>query len=267
MGVLLACSGRALDAPDPIDDARLQLVEALAERVDPERLERAIALGWAALDDHGDDPRLLEPLARAYVAKGYASADDTALADLAQAYALGHRCLARNPGWRSRLSVAGGRVVEDVTARLVVEDGPCLAATLLALGLGIQARGPAAWVDLRELAVLSDAAEALDTEQVDWVGPWARGVALTVSPQADESALDAGADAFREATRREPELMTASVDRLAWVGRRSQERSALVRAINAVRQRYSPVLVDHEWALENRRGQERLAALLEELVR
>lgn len=262
--VLLACGGRALDAPDPLALALADLDALLAERVQPESLDRAIAQGWALLGDAPEHPRVLGTLARAYAARGYSRPGPQALDDLDQAYRLSRRCLARNPGWRSRLEVAGGRVVPDVTARLLPSDAPCLDSAMMSLGHRLQARGAAGWVDLRELGLLAEAALALDEDKAGWAAPWAQGLVLTVSPQADEADQEAGAAAFREAARREPTLMTASVDRLTYVRARQDDRPTLVRAINSVRLRHSPARQDHAWALENRRGLERLEALLED---
>ncbi len=262
--VLLACSGRSLDAPDPLEASLVEVETLFAGRVQQENLDEAIELGWALLDESPEDPRVLEVLSRAYAARGYGHSTEDALEDLDQAYRLSRRCLARNPGWRSRLEVAGGRVVADVAARLQPTDAACLDTTMLSLGLRIQARGPAGWVDLRELDVLASAALTLDAEQARWVPPWATGLVVTIPPQDPEEAREEGAASLREATRREPELITATVDRLVYVQARDGDRTSLVRAINSVRQRRSTVRQDHPWALENRRGLERLEALLDE---
>jgi len=266
LGLLLitACSGRALDAPDPVLDGLISVQAHLDARVQPDRLDQAIAGGWALLDESPDDPRVLALLAQAYHARGYGRPGPLALADLDQAYRLSRRCLARNPGWRSRLDVAGGRVVDDATARLLPGDAPCLDTALLALGHRLQHRGPAGWVDLRELALLADATDGLGVEPPSWPAAWARGLALTVSPQATPEDRQAGSAAFREAAAREPGVVTPIVDRLTLVRARQDDRPTLVRAVNSVRQRFSPVPADHPWALENRRGLDRLASLLEE---
>jgi hypothetical protein len=261
--LLGACSGRAVEGSDPVILALAEVEGHLARRVDPNALEEGIAQGWTVLHAYPDDERVLEALARGYYARGYRQTGQAAIDDFTQAYQLSRRCLAGNSGWQSRLEVAGGRVVADVTARLRQSDLPCLDITLLALGHRISARGPAGWVDIRELALLAEAANLLDPESRDWVPPWATGLSLTVAPQAGSEDLQQGAAAFLEANQREPGLMTAVVDRLTYVLSRRQDRPSFVKSVNAVRNRYTPVLRSDPWALENQRGMERLNALLE----
>ncbi len=204
---------------------------------------------------------MLAVLARAYDARGYGHGGEQALDDFSQSYRLSHRCLARNPGWKGRLNGSGGRLERDVTSRLLSSDRPCLETALLALAHHTAERGPAGWVDLRELGLLAEAALALDVEEKSWIPPWAVGMTNSLPAFADADAREAGAEAFREASRREPELITPVIDRLTHAFEGGEDGATRTRAFNAVRQRYSPVRPDDVWALENRRGLERLEVL------
>ncbi len=259
--VLVACMGRAVEAPDPLEEALADVEDRFRDRAELPRLDEGLELGWSLLADWPEDPRVLGALSWGYAARGYGHPGPTSEADYRLAYELARRCLDRNAGWTSRQQAAGLRVTREAVDRLVVDDLPCLEPGLRALVRWIELRGPAAWVDLRDAHLLASRALELSVDGSGWVPPWALAMVLALDPVADSTALDEAAGLFREAEQRQPELATPTVDRLFRVARASADTATLKRAANAVRNRFSPVPVDHPWALENRRGLHRLDTL------
>lgn len=250
---LLLCAGCWLrhreEEISPLQQAILDAEAIFARRAEgPEVLDASIEAWRAALSMAQDEPRVLAGLARAYSARayGYGLADPAMDYEIGRSYAWS--CLMLDSGFSARVNAEGGRLSERAARLLGETYRPCLEAMLIASVRWVELRGPAAAIDLPELTILAN--RAGEGSPTSWVGPWARGmiVALTPDPaRRDNAAMDL---AFAEAERALPELWIAAADRLFYAPEPDEaRRTALIEQEPA-----------GDWSLENAAALRRLSA-------
>jgi hypothetical protein len=149
-GCVLRGAGR-----DPVARRLRRLDARFARRADPEALADAVA-GY--LEEHqrtGDDARVLERVARAYLVVGMAEPERSREHwQVAREAAL--RCLMTGSGFSGRVSAAGGRIVPAAAARIPAAHAGCATWGGLAWARQVEARGAGGVaLDLEPLAALA----------------------------------------------------------------------------------------------------------------
>jgi len=260
--LLTSCAARRAGDEGP-SAAEIEAADRLyAQRADFDRLIEAQQAYLSLLADEPNHPALLGRLSIAYSAQAYGypeTVDPERVYALAREYGL--RCLALNPAWTSRLALGEGRINRRVAAALTTSDVKCLQASLIAWARWLEIRGPGAHLDLAPLLALSNRLEDL-SNGFDWVAPWALGMVGALPPAALEPDLAAAAEHFKEAARRHPGLVTPKLDWLVHV-QADIDDSDLSYQAAVIQSDYAAMAESGSWILENRRGLEVLAAIID----
>ena len=184
----------------------------LARRADPSQLEAALNTYSSAQMLGPDDPRLLERLGRAYLARAYGY-PQAAGDDYRQARALGERCLAGAPDVQGVVSSAGGTLSTRAINAVDADRAGCLllaaeasAREVADLGLG------GVSLDLGLIADMGRRALKLTPPLAPGRAAAVYGLALALPPQPRSPDLDAAETQLRAAMQSAPARLTPAVD-------------------------------------------------------
>lgn len=233
-----------------------------AARLDPARLDAALATYQEATSFAPADPVLLGRLARAYAAKGYGYPESGREAHRI-AREEGLRCLATAPDVAGAIAAAGGVLTVRAVQTADAELADCLLWTAMAWARGRQEGALAgAGMDQSVLVALGERARALAPELEDGLPAAALGLALALPPTPLQPDLDRAEQLLEEATRARPGRLSPQVDLATLVyarrGDAARWRETLERVASKEIQPEDPD------ALENRRAVLRARAALAE---
>lgn len=234
----------------------------LAGRADPAQLEAALDTYGSARMLGSDDPRLLERMSRAYLARAYGYPDN-AEDDYRQARELGIRCLTRAPDVQGVVDASGGALSTRAINAVDVDRADCLLAAaeasareVAALGLG------GVSLDLGLIADMGKRALKFTPPLASGRAAAVYGLALALPPGPQAPALEQAEAQLRAAVSATPERLTPAVDLAVYVygprGDSAHWEETLRAVVSTPEHRGDPN------ALENRVARTRAQAALDE---
>jgi len=189
----------------------------LAARADRSQLEAALDTYATARVLGQDDPRLLERLSRAYLARAYGY-PDTAADDYREARELGLRCLTRAADVQGVVEASGGALTTRAINAVDAERADCLLAAVEASAREVadQDLGGAA-LDLGLVADMGKRALKFTPPLPPGRAAAAYGLALALPPAPRAPDLDQAETYLRAAVDVTPTRLTPAVDLAVYV--------------------------------------------------